>query len=217
MTTSVSAWIMPATGVLPPERTLVAVRAIAPVRHHRREQRLDRAEHRDRQRGREQRQDEIGPEPRHLDVGQTGRNTAKADADRLDRKTCGGDNGGADNECHDVARDSWYEPVPHDDQRQHPCRDQRGRQRCRIAVHGELGHPRHEFSRHRANQCDAEEVFDLRAGDDQRDTVGEADDDRPGNETDSGPRSGQAHDDENRASHHGAHEQAVDAVLGDDA
>ena len=88
---SVSAWIIPATGERAPERMLVAVRASAPVAgkppnsgetmlatpcanssvfgivaiaahaigDHRRQQRFDRAEHRDRERRREQRQDQL--------------------------------------------------------------------------------------------------------------------------------------------------------------
>ena len=66
-------------------------------------------------------------------------------------------------------------------------------------------------------QLQSEEVFDLRAGDQDRDAVGEADDDRPRNELDRRAHAGEAHDHQQDAGHHRAHEQAVDAVLGDDA
>ena len=60
--------------------------AAHPVGDDRGHQRLDRAEHRDRQRRRQQRQDQVGPERGHADVGQARRDAAEPRADRLDRK-----------------------------------------------------------------------------------------------------------------------------------
>ena len=62
----------------------------------------------------------------------------------------------------------------------------------------------------------SEEIFDLRAGDEDGDAIGESDDDGPGNEFHASAKSGRAHDDEQDSSHDGAHEQAVNAVNGDD-
>jgi hypothetical protein len=66
-------------------------------------------------------------------------------------------------------------------------------------------------------QFEAEEIFHLRAGDEDGNAVGKADDDGTRNVLYRGAHAGQAHDDENDAGHHRAHEQAVDAVRGDDA
>jgi hypothetical protein len=59
--------------------------------------------------------------------------------------------------------------------------------------------------------CDleAEEVLDLRAGDEHRDAVGEADDDRPRQVLDGGAHAAGAQHDQHHAGHHRAHEQAV--------
>ena len=54
-----------------------------PIGHDRRHQRLDGAEHRDGQRRRQQRQDEVGPESREMQLGQPGRNPTEPGADRL--------------------------------------------------------------------------------------------------------------------------------------
>ena len=66
-------------------------------------------------------------------------------------------------------------------------------------------------------ELQAKEVFDLRAGDEDGDTVGEADDDGPRDKFDGGAHAGEAHDHEDDAGHHGADEQAIDAVRGDDS
>ena len=63
----------------------------------------------------------------------------------------------------------------------------------------------------------AKKIANLRAGDKDRDTVGEADDDRPWKIFHHGAHAGHAQQDEENARHHRAHEQAVDPVLGDDS
>ena len=68
-----------------------------------------------------------------------------------------------------------------------------------------------------ARHGDSEKVLQLRAGNDQRDAVGEADDHRPWDEPHCRTGAGDAHDHEQDAGHHRAHEQAVDAMGGDDA
>src|SRR5205814_1807217 len=72
-----------------------------------------------------------------------------------------------------------------------------------------------EVARHRNRE--AEEIANLRARDEHRDPVREADDDRPRDELDRVPHARRAEYDEQRARHHRAHEQAVDAVVRDDA
>ncbi len=60
-------------------------------------------------------------------------------------------------------------------------------------------------------------VPNLRAGDEHRDAVREPDDDRTRNEANDRPGARESKDDEHNARHHRAHEEARDAVLGDDA
>ena len=55
-----------------------------PVGDDRRQQRLDGTQHRDRQRRRQQRQDQVGTKARNVNVRQAGRDAAEARADRLD-------------------------------------------------------------------------------------------------------------------------------------
>ena len=63
----------------------------------------------------------------------------------------------------------------------------------------------------------AEEILDLRGRDQQRDAVGEADDDRPRNEAHRRAQAGEAQEQQDHAGHHGDHEQSGEAVLRDDA
>ena len=63
----------------------------------------------------------------------------------------------------------------------------------------------------------AEEVLDLGAGDQHGDAVRETDDDRTRNELDHRAHAGDAESDEQNAGDERAHEQPVDAILGDDA
>jgi hypothetical protein len=63
----------------------------------------------------------------------------------------------------------------------------------------------------------AEEVFDLSAGDEDGDAVGEADDDGARNEFDGGAKASDAEEDEEHAGHEGADQQSVEAVAGQDA
>ena len=65
--------------------------------------------------------------------------------------------------------------------------------------------------------ADAEKIAELRAGDGDGDSVGEADDDRARDEFHGGAQSGGAEDHQKHAGHQRAHVEAVDAVLRDDA
>ena len=62
-----------------------------------------------------------------------------------------------------------------------------------------------------------EEIPNLRAGDEDGDPVGEADDDRARDEPHRRSHAGDAERDEQHAGHQRAHEQAIDAVARDDA
>ena len=66
-------------------------------------------------------------------------------------------------------------------------------------------------------QVEAEEIFHLRAGDQDGNTVREPNDDWPRNVLHRRAHSGKPHDDENDSRHHRAHEQAFDAMNGNDA
>ena len=66
-------------------------------------------------------------------------------------------------------------------------------------------------------ELQAEEIFHLSAGDQNGDSVGEADHHWPGNKLHSRAHAGDAHDHEQNSSHHCAHEESVDAVHRDDA
>ena len=129
-----------------------------------------------------------------------------------------GDDDRSGDERDDVAGHARHQPVPDDDQHEHADAHDRRRngrvaevRRARTLMRAD------ELARHRLIERDPEEVLELRAGDDERDAVGEADDDRARDEPDGGAGAGEPHDDEHDAGHHRAHEQAVDAVLGDDA
>ena len=60
----------------------------------------------------------------------------------------------------------------------------------------------------------AEEIFDLRGGDQQGDAVGESDDDGAGDETHGGAEAGEAEEEQNHAGHHGDHEESGEPVFG---
>jgi len=63
----------------------------------------------------------------------------------------------------------------------------------------------------------AEEVANLSAGDEDSDAVCETDDDRAGKIFDGRSHACDAQEDEQDAGHHGAFEEAVNAMLGDDS
>src|SRR5579859_724273 len=63
----------------------------------------------------------------------------------------------------------------------------------------------------------AEEIAYLRAGNQNGDAVGESDDHRTRKIFNRGAHAGDAEQNEQNARHHGAHEEAVDAVFGDDS
>src|SRR5215475_13722119 len=73
-----------------------------------------------------------------------------------------------------------------------------------------------EISRHRI-EVQAEEILDLRAGDQNGDTIREADHNWPRKIFDRGTHTRGSEKKQKDASHHRADKEAVDAVLGDDS
>ena len=76
-------------------------------------------------------------------------------------------------------------------------------------------HPQPEFAGD-LGQMQAEEIFDLRAGNQHCDAVGKADDHRPRNKLHRGAHAGCAQNYKYGAGHHGAHVKSVNAMDGDD-
>src|SRR5271166_1709106 len=66
-------------------------------------------------------------------------------------------------------------------------------------------------------EMQAEEVFDLRAGDQHGDAVGESNYDWAWDELHCRSESSQSHDDQEQSGHYGAHEQPIHAVHCNDA
>ena len=73
---------------------------------------------------------------------------------------------------------------------------------------GEQLHARQEFAGD-CGRAQAEEVLDLRGGDQDGDAVGEADDDHARNELDGCAQAGEAHDQEHDSGHQRDHGKAV--------
>ena len=71
------------------------------VRHHRRHQRLNRAQHRDREGGTKQAVNEISAEVRNREVGQPARNSSEACANSFDRQVERDHRDRARQHCHD--------------------------------------------------------------------------------------------------------------------
>ena len=63
----------------------------------------------------------------------------------------------------------------------------------------------------------AEEIFELRAGDQHRDPVGKTDDDGTGNEFHRRSHAGHTQNNQQNSGHHGAKEEAIHSMDGNDA
>ena len=194
---------------------VVAV-AAHPVGDDRRHQRLDRAEHRDRQRRRKSTRNQIEPKPRQ-GQGAAARWECRRIACRSSRLEAGTRRR---RPCRQAAR--RCSPASCGTSRRQTISATRLAQPSAVAAtryvprpRAMRDHARPELAGHVDAQ--AEEVLDLRAGDQHGDAVGEADDDRPRNELHRRAQARHAQHDEDDARHHGAHEQAVEAVGRDDA
>ena len=179
-----------------------------------RHQRLDGAEHADGDRRRQQREYQRRLERREVEFRQPGRHGAEPRCDGLDRQLAQPGDAGADEEADDGAGNHLHEPVgrEHQHERRHGQTD--GSWRNRVEVPADRREAADELTRILGHP-QPEKVADLRAGDEDRDTVRESHHDRPGDETDGSASAGHAKDDEHDARHHRAHVQAGDAVLRD--
>ncbi len=148
--------------------------------------------------------------------GQTAGDAAEAGADGFDRKMQQCDGGGRAESDDNGAGDTLgiFQAENHDGQgsERHggslPGNGVRGL--------GERLHAVEEIARDVVH-AQAEQVPDLSAGDQDGNAVGEADDHRAWKILHRGAHAGDAEKDEQNAGHHGAHEEAVDAVFGDNA
>ena len=83
------------------------------------------------------------------------------------------------------------------------------------AMLGEQRQAPEKLARHFADR-QAEEILDLRAGNQDRDAVGEADHNRPRNVFDGLPQSGDPQQHQHEPRHEGAHIQSIDPIFGND-
>ena len=240
---------MPATGVRAPARTLVAVRAIAPVAGRPPNsgetmlatpwatsstfglwrspvmrsattadmQRLDRAQQRHRQRRRQEREHEVGAERRDVRAPAT-RPGCRRSASRSSRPAGPARPRPACPPTRTTIAPGTRGMKRRQQQDGHQARRPRATRRRRQRGPAPRRSPRMRAEELAGHVLDrqAEEVLDLRGGDEHGDAVGEADDDRPRDELHRRAEPGEPEHDQHHAGHHRAHEQAVDAVLGDD-
>ena len=148
--------------------------------------------------------------------GKPGGDSAETRADGFHRQLEQDDGCGAEQESDDCAGDAIGEGAA-ENHHQHRACGQRGRGvGKRVEAAGQSFHALPEDAGN-FGELQAEEILYLRAGDQDGDAVGEADDDGARNELDRRAHAGDAHDHQQNAGHHGAHEEAIDAVKRDDA
>ncbi len=149
-------------------------------------------------------------------VGNRGVDLAETGTDRLDRNVKDRHRHGGPEDRHDRARDLRSEARPHDQDEERPDGDTESRERRRAEVRRKR-RPLLQEMRGHVSHLESQEVLDLGRKDDDRDTAREARDDGIGNELDGGAEPREAEGDEQESRHHGAEDEAVDAVLLDDA
>ena len=187
-----------------------------PIRDHSRHQRFDRAQHGYGKSRSEQPMDQIGAEVGNLPVRQAARNSAEFCPDRCHRQLKEIDGTGRKQQRNNRSRDARRER-PAEQQGEQGKYGERSRlQRQCVKVAGQCLHPQPEDSGNFL-EMQSEKILDLGAGDEHRNPIGESDYDRPRDEFHSGAQSRNAHDYEQYASHHRAHEQPVHTVDGDNA
>src|SRR5579872_911252 len=147
---------------------------------------------------------------------QTGRNSPETRSDRFHGQLKKGHKDRSGKEGHDVSWHSLHVSRKDDDHYQGQDGKPGGSWRQRVEVTAKDEHASEEFARD-VPHADAEEVLDLRAGDQHRDAVGETQYDRAGNEVDQGSQAGGPQNYEQDSRHQRAHKQAVQAVSRHDA
>ena len=188
----------------------------------RREQRLDGAEQRDGDGGRDQLAEVVDRQWRDAERRQFLRDAVEAAADGFDREF--------EEPCHERShdedgerprrpaqqRETLRESIVGEQEDQAADGESERRQVDGMGVGGEGLDAGEEFRR-QVVDLQAEEILDLRHEDDDGDTVGETDDDGDRDEADQLPHARDAHCQQKGASQHGRTEQVHEAVGGNDA
>ena len=153
---------------------------------------------------------------RDVDRRKAAGDAAELGADRLDRQLKSRDRDRAEDQRHDRAGHARQPPRHEQDERQRADAQRQRRRMERVHRLDEQFHAREKLARW-VTDAQAEEVFDLGGGDQQGDAVGEAEDDGPRDELDRLAEAGDRQEQQDDARHHRDHQQAGQAVRGDDA
>ncbi len=193
---------------------IVAVVAHA-IGDHRRHQGFNRAQHGDGDRRAQQSVNKIGAEAGNRQMRQAAGNAAETASNGVDGKLeeiyCRGS---------EQQHQNWSGNAIGGQAANHKDGDRcQGQSRRGVIQRAEVAGQRFHAEPEDAGdlvQVQTEEISHLGAGDQNGDAVGESDDDGPGNELHRRTHAGRAHDHQQNTGHHGAHEQSVNTVLGDD-
>ena len=199
------------------------------VGHARAQQRFNGAQQRQRDDGHQQKARRFPAEIGQREGGQRRRNAAKAAANGFHRQLKHADHGGGQHQRHDGA---WHGAQLAGEgqagaQRGHPALPgHHDRKRCRghaqrPGVQGVQMRPQRpqnaeEIARH-LGDVQAQEILHLRQPDQHRDAIGEADDDRHGDEAHQRAQLEQPHQKKQHARERGGNDQVAHAVALDDA
>jgi hypothetical protein len=159
---------------------------------------------------------QVPTEVRNIEMRHPTGNSTEACAYGFDRQLQQDDARRTHRECDNRARNAVRDEATHQHDHDRQGREYGRFQRKRFEMACQDVHTLPEDARNLV-YLQAEEVLDLGAGNEHGDAVGKADHDRPRNEFDRSPHAAHAHDDQENAGHHGAHEQAVHPVCRDDS
>ena len=187
------------------------------VRHDSAQQRLDCAQHGNREGRHHEIAQLVQAQGRRLERGQCLRDAAEAAADRFHGEI-------EQRDGHRTRDEYQHRPRHARGPALWPCKQggegghaqRHGRPLHRVEVFGQGADLREKFGGQRPG-LQAEKILDLRQEDQHRDAVGEADDDGQRNELDQHAQPEDAHRQQDAAGHEGADEQVRHAVLRDDA
>ncbi len=186
-----------------------------PVGHNRREERLNRAEERDRER----RLHELpGRVPGHLRNPRCRKPAAdlpEAGTDRLDVEMEDLHGRGRGNQGDERTGDAAVDPGPELNDQDRPDADAQGPEVHRVQMPGVAAPLLHEVGRH-GGHAKPEEILDLAGENHDADPGGETGGDRVRDELDRAAQSRQAKADEHHAGHQGGDRETVDPVALDD-
>ena len=224
MHSKVNEWMMPAiqwrhnSGNALAEQLHVRIVVVIAhaVGHHGGHERLDRAQHRYGYGRAEQSVNKISPKSGDREMRQAARYTSKPCSDRFDRQLEEDDCPGAEHQCHNRSRNA-VRNQPTSDHDGYGAGGQDRRFVTEAAEMADQGLDAQPENPGNFFELQSEKIFYLRAGNQNRDTVGETDHNGARNELHRRTHAGQAHDHKHDAGHDRAHEQAVDTVDSDDS